>query len=289
MNRQKLGFLWVCLSVASALAQASPPSQTELNGFLLGQYATAADGTFGKPTQVTNSEDHWVYRVYIFDKQHNGYMAFKFPAEDEKRMLSIQVAGDAATPMRPFLGLSLGDDAQKVLKVLGKPDKIEPEKDYPVDLYTYEDRNYSVEVDKQGRLSSIQLMEYAGFPKGPPKEMPDVAALKKVLASKDMDGLLNLLAGDLEIYHGDQTFNFARSARSELADAKSEIHQLLLGEKGSVRTALMSEPFEPDTQIRVYEKAAPGSVVKFPKSRIVEEIVYKVEAGAWKIWEISLR
>ena len=288
MTTIRFGLLVSWLLLGSAFGQSAPPSQTELNGFLLGQYAEAADGVFGKPTQVTTTDDHWTYRVYIFDKQHNGYMAFKFPDKDAKRMLSIQIAGDAGTPMRPFLGLSLGDDRDRVIQALGEPDKIETEKDYPVDLYTYKDRNYSLEIDRQGRLTSIQVMGYTGFAKGPPGSMPDADILKKFILSKDVDGLLTVLAGHFEIYKGDRTFSFNRSARSELTDVKSGTRRLLMEEKGSLREAFANEPFEPDPQIRVYEKAPPGSVVKFPRSKVVQEIVYKVEAGTWKVWEISL-
>jgi len=289
MRGLRLGFLILWLVCASAVAQTSPPSQTELNGFLLGQYAKAPDGTFGKPTESRITEDQWTYRAYVFDKEHQGYMVFKFPAHDAQPMLSIQIAGDAGTPMRPFLGLVLGDDKKKVQDALGPPAKIEAEKDYDVDLYTYTDRNYSIEVNRQGKLSSIQLMGYAGFAEQPTPSMPDAETLRKYVVRRDVDGLLSLLAGDLEIYRADHTCDFVRAARAEIADQKSEISRLLLGDKGSLRVAFTTERFEPDPQLRVYTEAPPGSVVKFPHSKIVEEVVYKVEAGAWKVWEIKLR
>jgi hypothetical protein len=274
---------------AYALAQTSPSSQTELNGFLLGQYAKASDGAFGKPTESRTTEDHWKYRAYVFDEKHRGYMAFKFPTDDSQRMLSIQIAGDAGTPMRPFLGLMLGDDKKKVQQALGAPESIEGEKDYDVDLYTYADRNYSVEINRQGKLSSIQVMGYAGFAEQPASSLPDVETLRKNVVHQDVDGLLSLLAGDLEIYRGDHSYDFVHSARAEIADQKSEIRRLLLGENGSLREGFTTERFEPDPQIRVYTEAPPGSVVKFPHSKIVEEIVFKIEAGTWKVWEIRLR
>jgi hypothetical protein len=289
MRTLKLLFFLPWLASFSALAQTVPPSQTELNGFLLGQYTKASDGTFGKPQKSGTTEDHWAYRAYVFDKEHQGYMVFQFPPDDEKRVLSIQIAGEAGTPMRPFLGLVLGDDKQKILQALGKPEKIEAEKDYDVDLYTYPDRNYSVEVNRQGKLFSIQLRGYAGFAKDPASVMPDADALRKYVVQRDVDGLLSVLAGDVEIYQGDHVYDFLRSARTEIVDEKSEIHQLLLGEKGSLRAAFVNERFEPDPQIRVYTKAPPGSVVKFPHSKILKEVVFKVEAGTWKVWEISFQ
>lgn len=277
------------LLLASAAAQASPPSQIELNGFLLGQYAKALDATFGKPTQVTTSEDHWTYRVYVFDQTHNAYMAFKSPPNDEKKLSSIQIAGDAGTAMRPFLGLSLGDDKAKVVQILGTPSKIEAETDYPVDLYTYRDRNYSVEISHQGKLSSLQISGYAGMHDRPTTAFPDLNPLKNALMARDVDALLVQLAGDLEIYRSDNLYDFARSARTELSDHNAEIWKLLMGDKGSVRAAFTSEPFDPDQEIRLYEKGPPASVAKFPHSKVIEEIVYNFEAGAWRVWEIKLR
>jgi hypothetical protein len=109
-----------------------------------------------------------------------------------------------------------------------------------------------------------------------------------VLAN-DIDGLLGQLAGDIEIYQGDQVYDFARSARTELSDQNSKIWKLVFGENRSVRAAFTSELFDPDQQIRLYEKGPPGSVAKFPNSKIIQEIVYDLEAGAWKVWEIKLR
>ncbi len=132
-------------------------------------------------------------------------------------------------------------------------------------------------------------MGYAGFAEQPASSLPDVETLRKNVVHQDVDGLLSLLAGDLEIYRGDHSYDFVHSARAEIADQKSEIRRLLLGENGSLREAFTTERFEPDPQIRVYTEAPPGSVVKFPHSKIVEEIVFKIEAGTWKVWEIRLR
>lgn len=282
-------FLTIHFLAILSVAQPSPASQVELNGFLIGQYVKAADGTFGKPTQVTTTDDHWTYRAYIFDQKHEAYMVFKFPSWDKERIFTIQIAGDAGTPMRPFLGLVLGDDRSKVQEALGTPEKIEHEKDYPVDLYTYAQRNYSVEINRKGKLSSIQIMGYDGFAKEPDTGVPDIEVFRKAIVSNDVGSLLQILAGDLEIQRGNQTYDFDKSARAELEDPNSRISRLLFGEKDSLKTAFTTEKFLPDTQLRIYEHGPPGSVVKFEHSKIVLEVVYKAEAGKWKIWEIQLR
>jgi hypothetical protein len=270
-------------------AQDFPASQVELNGFLLGQYDSAPDGQFGKPTQVTKTEDGWIDRAYVFDKDHAGYMAFKYPSHDSRRMLAIQIAGRAGTQMAFFLGLRVGDDKSKVVTAVGSPSAVEHETDYPVDLWKYKGRNYSFEIDRGGKLFSIQIMGYDGFAEGPARAFPDIESFRKAVVGRDADTLMNLLAGDLEIYQGEQTYTFSKAARSELENSDSKVTRLLLGEKDSIRAAFVGEKFEPDTQLRVYTKASPGSVVKFEHSKILREVVYKFEAGAWRIWEITLR
>lgn len=81
----------------------------------------------------------------------------------------------------------------------------------------------------------------------------------------------------------------SRVPREPNSPTNAEIWKLLMGDKGSVRAAFTSEPFDPDQEIRLYEKGPPGSVAKFPHSKVIEESVYNFEAGAWRVWEITLR
>ena len=289
MPRLRLCLTIALLAILPAVAQTSPPSQVELNGFILGQSAKAPDKQFGEPTQVMKTDDHWTYRAYLFDKTTGAYMAFKFPPSEREGMVSIQIAGDPGTQMTPFLGLVLGDDKLKVQHLLGSPEKVEHDKQYDVDLCTYADRNYSVEINSKGKLSSVQIMGFAGFADRADSVMPDINGFREFVINHDVDRLLTVLAGDLEIYRGEHTYDFARSARAELEDQNSDINRLFFGEKDSLRAAFTTEKFEPDPQIRLYEKALPGSVVKFEHSKIVREVVYKMQAGAWKVWEITLR
>lgn len=287
--RFALGVALLLFSSLLAWSQAAPASQVELNGFLLGQYIKAADGTFGKPYEVRKAEVDSTDHIYVFDKAHSGYMVFEASSDRGEQIISIQIAGKAATPMRPFLGLVLGDSKSKLLQAIGSPTKVEHEKDYDVDLYTYAHRNYSFEVDPEGKLSSIRISGYVGFTDKPPSGFPDVEQLRRVIVGCDVDGLLTLLAGGIEIYKGDKTYDFARAARTELQERNSDVHRFLLGESDSLRSAFTTEKFDPDMQIRIYEKVPPGSVAKFDHSKVVKEVVYRFEAGTWKVWEIEFR
>ena len=276
---------------AAGFAQSPPASQIELNGFLLGQYNEAADGTFGKPTQEEKTNEGGFYRAYVFDNAHNGYMAFKYLASNKERMYSIQVSGDPGTQIKPFMGVRLGDKVDQLISSFGKPSSIKHETDYPVDLYDYADRNYSFEVNRQGELTSIELSGFNGFAKEPPHNglIPDIQSLRKAVTGKDIESLLTELSGAMEIHRDGKMYSFRKAARIELSDKSADTTRLLLEDERSVRAAFSTETFEPDPQIRLVEKSAPQSVFKFEHSKILQEIVFKFEAGRWKVWEIQFR
>ncbi len=279
--------LCVILLVSVAAAQ-SPPSQTELNGFLLGQYKKVLDNTFGTPYKEIKTEDGWLYLAYLLDKQSEAYMWFKFTNDDQKHVFSIQIEGLPTTKMTPFLGLRLGDDKSRVMAVLGQPSAIRPDNELKLELYKYDGRNYSVEINAQGKLSSIQIFGYEGFLQEP-KSFPRIEKLQQYVLQRDIDGLMTVLAPDFEAYKGGQTYTFSTAARSELSHASSPLVRFLLGDRDSLRAVFAVERLNGEPEIRIYTKAAPGRVFKFPRSKIIREIVYKFFAGDWKVWEVQFR
>src|SRR2546422_3227557 len=148
------------LAVFVPTVRAQLPSQRELNGFLIGQHKDAIAGSFARLMHADTTTDGWIDRVYLVDGLHHAYMAFKFPHDRIDFTISVQIAGDSGTPMLPFLGLRLGDHCEVLVARLGRPSQIDHEADLNLDLYQYAHRNYSVEVDAQGRVSSIQIFAY---------------------------------------------------------------------------------------------------------------------------------
>jgi hypothetical protein len=54
--------------------------------------------------------------------------------------------------------------------------------------------------------------------------------------------------------------------------------------------ALSVEKSEESPELRFFgEKKTMTTVVKFYKSKILEEIVYTEHAGKWKVWEVKFR
>jgi hypothetical protein len=280
-------------AVATAYVQTAP-SQRELNGFLLGQHASVLANAFGDPYKEISTEDGWVYRVYTLDRSRGAYMVFKFPSFRPDYVYSIQLAGQPGTEMHSFVGMKLGDDSSAVLERLGPPSRIEYNPEFSLSLWSYDDRNYSVEIDSLGRLYSIQIFGYAGFPEYPEGPLAPVEPLRQALSARDVDELLDVLAADFEIFKGDSVYRFERAARRDLSDRTSVLSRLLYAAPGSLREILADVDLEKDTEValRLYDRQRPGtiySVCKFAEGLPITEIVFQGHAGRWRVWEIHYR
>jgi len=289
LRAHRLCLLLLLLVSAGALG-AQLPSQRELNGFLLGQYDKAIAGAFTDLLKVDTAPDHWIARIYALDRTHHAYMAFQFAPDRPNQAVSLQIAGDSGTPMRPFLGVVLGDHWQTVLRRLGDPSVTRHESDLNLDLYVYEGRNYSLELDSLGRVSSIKLFGYDGFPDHPAEAVPSLDSLAIALDGGP-EAALEYLAADLEVYRKHQTYSFRRAAFADLMDDTTAIAQLLLRGSSSVAAVLRdpSRRARADVNLRVWERHTPGVVFKFPGRIPIAEIVYVNDAGRWRIYEVKYR
>ena len=281
------GVLCLALCVAPAAAE-NPPSQVELNGYLLGQYKKVLEPTFGAPYQETKSKDGWVYRVYVLSKETQSYMAFKFTKDDPEHVFSIQIAGEAGTNMLPFLGLRLGDDKSQVLQVLGKPSKVKRDAELKLELWSYKHRNYSVEVTDEGKMSSIQIFGFEGFEEETPeaKTFPRFGELEQCVLGKDVDCLILVLAPDFEVYKDRKTITFSTAARRELSNPDSPLARLLLGDHDSLRAVFVDEKLKGEPELRLTMGGPMRHVLKFYNSKIISEVVYNWQAGEWRVWEV---
>ena len=276
------------LLCTTAIGAQNPPSQIELNGFLLGQYKKVLDSTFGAPYEESRTEDGWLYRLYLLSEQSKAYMVVKFASHDEERIFSIQIAGNAKTHMTAFLGLRLGDDKSRAVEVLGRPSEVRPDAELKLELYIYKGRNYSVEIDADGKISSIQIFGYEGFLEER-KSMPRIEDLERCVLRKDTDCLISVLAPDFEAYKDKETYTFSTAARKELSNPHSPLLGLLLGESGSLRAVFTEERESGEPELRLYKNGSSGVVFKFPNSKIIREIAYTFFAGKWRVWEIRFR
>lgn len=271
----------ICASLAAS-AQ-NPPSQRELNGILLGQRRSAMVAEFGQPFDSRpHEEDSGIQEAYAVSPDQKTYMACEFPKSGDERSTFLQLTGEPSPKTLPFLGLRLGDSKELVIKTLGKPSRVTIEKDFPVSLYEYDDRNYSVEIDRKGLLYSIRIVAGYGFPESPTTPTPNITRFRDALKSGNLDRLLDTISADLALYPEGRPFN--RGARSELSQPDSKFAATI----ARVRAILSDPMVEGDPNIRIREHESPQVVFKFPPKTGLEEIVYHWEAGAWRVYEIQL-
>lgn len=285
-----LSLITILAASLPRMGQAQVPSQRQLNGFLIGQHRDAIAASFATILQVDTTSDGWIYRTYLLDRAHHAYMSFKFPQDKPDYTVSVQIAGDAGTPMRPFVGLVLGTRRDVLLARLGRPSRIEHQGDVNTDLYFYDNRNYSVEVDAQGRVSSIQILGDEGFPQPPAGGAPSLDSLLQAIQARG-DGALQYLTPDFEIYRAGKTIGFRHGALLDLEADTSAMAVALFQGPNSVLTILQRPETrsDGDVNLRVWEHGGSGWVWKFPSSAPIAELVFKADAGRWRVWEIRYR
>lgn len=267
---------------------AQIPSQRELNGFVIGQHRNAIKAAFGKPYEERKTDDGWVYLTYLLGEKPFVYMIFKFPSDDLDHCISVQIAGDRDAPMELFAGVRLGTSADDVSRKFGRPSETQRLTDPPVEVWRYENRNYSFEFDTGKRLFSIQIFGFDGFAESPPIEPLPWKDVQTRLRSTDLDGMMAAFAPDAEIYQANEVFGFDNSMRKVLSDPKSRFRRGL----ALVVTALQHELARGPAEINGrmwWQSGRRGSVYKFPAGAPVVEIVLIPHAGEWRVWEVKLR
>jgi hypothetical protein len=279
-----LGF-YCGLLVGEATSQ---PSQRELNGFLLGQSRRAITSSFQEMIEIRNHEDGWRDVLYWLDSTHSGYMIFGF-ADTNRGCTAVQLTGQPTLTTLPFLGLRLGDSRASVLAKLGTPDRVQHIDDADVDCYYFPQRNYSVEFDSLDRLFSIRIMRDDGLNDTIPRQMPDLASVISALSTSNTDLILDHLAPDVEIYAADSVYSFKCAARGEIADPQSQLSQMLYSGDRALARIPAVDIVEAEVDLRLIYGEGSKWVYKFRTHSMLKEIVFTIDAGQWRMWEVSFR
>jgi len=283
----------LCLALTGATAaslHAQVLSQRQLNGFLIGQHRDAIAASFSTVLRVDTTSDGWLNRTYLLDKTHHAYMSFKFPSDKPDYTVSVQIAGDSGTSMIPFLGIVLGTPRDQLVSRFGKPSRVEHQDDVNTDLYDYDYRNYSFEVDSHNRVSSIQILGDEGFAKLPTGTAPSLDSLAHALQAGP-DSALEYLTPDVEIYRGGTSISFRHGALTDLRDPASNMAIVLFRGPNSLSTILQAPAARSsgDVNLRVWEHGGTGWVWKFPAGVPIDELVFKGHGGRWRLWEVRYR
>jgi hypothetical protein len=266
---------------------SAKPGPHELVGFLLRQNRSAIEGALGKPFYESKGENGLEHYAYHLPESKKDYLVACYGKNNAT--IEMELTGNEPIGATGFLGLKLGDSAEKVDSQLGKPSEIRHEDDVNLDLWNYKDANYTLEFTESHKLYSIQIIDET---KHDPDDVPgpaEVRALANAAHGHDLDRLLEMSSGEIEcstkraygIGHG--------TARSILGDQKSEI-SVCLSKAADAIMALGPETKSADGSIRIWpEVKRLGYVIKFPKTSPLREIVFVGEAGGWRVYEVTFR
>jgi len=276
----------IIITIASALLPTllyAEGLQTDLNGFRLWQFRSAVTSTMGKPFDKITT-DYSIAEAYRLDDK--AYMVFEYLNKFQNNIYSMQITGRTDKAL-PFMGLSLGDDVNKVINILGKPSGEEKIDSPRVTKYSYEGKNYTIEIDDKNRLYSIKLFITKDFLSKADGLFKSWAEFKAAIAAKDVERIIRMLRPDVEIYKNGKVLSINQKYVDFEKNPDKEFVAALIGEKDSVFSELTET--EPEAEFRLHEKVGVGEVYKFYKGKILKEIVFYPYNGIDRVYEIEFR
>ena len=259
---------------------------TDLYGFRLGQYRETATNELGKPFLQDKFEDDFEYEVFLVKPDTSLYMVFEYAAGQTDIIWSIQISGSNTTVDIDFKGLRLGTDKKQVERILGKPDIKEDAGDYG-ERWSYEKTNYSIEISKSGKLSSIKIKDiYLGSSPDISK-IPKFENIVKLMKSNKNAEIGNILAPGIEIYYKDKTLFFEKSLKTEIKTDYSKIFQTIREISKGLEKINTSDLNSYEENMRLVLGQNTKHVIKIKTGHTIKEIVFDYINGQYLIWEIN--
>jgi len=259
---------------------------TELNGFRIGQYRETAINEFGKPFRKEKYEDGFEYDAFIINPDKSLYMVFEYAARQTDVIWSIQISGNNATIDIGFKGLKFGLTKKEVQRVLGIPDKKENIGQYG-EKWSYDKTNYSVEISKTGKLSSVKIINNYSSNAPDGSKLPKFVNVAKLLNSKTNTAISSVLAPGIEIYYKGKTMFFGKSLKREIETDYSKIFQTIRKISTGLDKINTSNENLYEENVRVALGQNTKHVIKIKTGHIIKEIVFEYINGQYLIWEVN--
>jgi len=274
------------LLLLALLKVSAQTAITELNGFRIGQYRETAKNEFGEPYQQDKFDDGFEYEVFVIQPDASLYMVFEYAAGFTDVIWSIQISGSNTTTDIGFKGLKLGLDKKEVQRILGKPDKTEDIGEYG-EKWSYDKTNYSVEISKSGKLSSVKITDdYSGNTPDLSK-FPKFENIAKLLSSQNNADIANIVAPGIKIYYKDQILFFTKSLKTEIETDYSKIFQTIREISTGLDKINTSDENAYEENMRLTLGQNPKHVVKINTGHTIKEIVFDYVNEQYLILEIN--
>ncbi|MDX1908292.1 MAG: hypothetical protein SF053_14745 [Bacteroidia bacterium] len=278
-----------CLLLLFAISAASGQVVVmDLNGFRIGQFRETATNEFGAPAQSGKFDDGFEYEFFIITPDTSLYMVFEYAAGYTDVIWSIQISGSNPTADIGFKGLRMGADKEEVLRVLGQPAEKENIGKYG-ERWNYNKANYSVEISKSGKLSSVKIKNNYSTQAPDITKLPTFADVVKALNAPANGDIANILSPDMEINYKGQSMIFHKSLQTEIKTDASKIFETIREIRVGLDQVNTADPGSYEENIRLVKKEHTKHVIKIKTGHAVKEIVLTYINGTYYIWEISVR
>jgi hypothetical protein len=279
---------FLVFGIQSSYAQ-QVTGEIELAGFQLGQLRTAIHHQLGAPIEKEITDDKWIYEFHLIKPDTSVYGLFKYAAWDTTRLYGFQLNGDSYEEMHPFKGFKIGFSKDKANQILGEVNHTKKIDDPPLIVQYYKDKNYSIEIDPDGKIFGIHI--FGDVLETKPRDLkPTLHSFHDAVVKKSADSLLANLAPDVIIHKNGKQLVYAGAAREEFNNKESEFMKALLGPTESVWYALAQERAEGTERTKTDETAhEKHEYFDFFDSNIISQISYKPLAGKWRVSEITFR
>jgi len=275
------------LVLLSALSEVNGQTiVTDLYGFRLGQFRETAANEFGKPFQQDKFEDDFEYEVFLLNPDTNLYMVFEYAAGQTDIIWSIQISGNNTTTDIGFKGFRLGIDKKQVERVLGKPDVKDDIGDFG-EKWTYEKTNYTIEISKNGKLSSVKIIDNYSDNIPDISNLPKFKDIIKLMNSKNNADIARILSPGMEFYYKNQTLFFEKSLKTEIKTDYSKIFHTIREISKGLNKINTSDINSYEENMRIMPGQTPKHVIKIKTDHIIKEIVFDYVNGQYLIWEIN--
>ncbi|MGH9948956.1 MAG: hypothetical protein ACRD6X_17425 [Pyrinomonadaceae bacterium] len=283
MNIIKPILIFSILLIA-AIAATSQTIVYELNGFRLAQFRSVTHRMFGKPDMDGASSETVNYEAFLLKDDQSLYMVFQYLKAEPQIIYSIQITGTDERHDPGFRGLKFGQSASEIEKELGKPSK-KVSIDEHGTRWEYEKANFSIEISKQNKLSSIRIVDERDKPDF--ERVPKFRDVITKLQAGTNAELAELLAPDLEVYDAGKVIYFTGLHKDEIKNDSSGVFaavRRLSKELSNVNPANEGEIVE---NLRLKQGSDPMPVIKLFKLKGINEIVFRWDGRRWVIWEFG--
>jgi hypothetical protein len=145
--------------------------------------------------------------------------------------------------------------------------------------------------DGKGFFKYVRCTSDPTWAKGTiPKQSPVADGwpdFKAAVLSKDFKRIFPMLRPDVEVYKSGKTLSFGSKYNDFMASPDEELVSAFTAETGSVWEEISRT--EPVEEIRLILDFGVGKVYKFPKGRILTEIVFFPHEGKYRVYEVVFK